>query len=665
MIDIEEEKENQEIEEENYILNANYLQENENISNNSYIPKIRNLFEFIISENNKNKSIKISLFNIRGFDPSLIFKEIDNISSGFINEKDLEEYSLKNKINVEKDILHLFIRQFGKKENDNNLSQTDFIKFINFDINKTEIKFGEVNFDNNEIKTNFLNLIKAEFELIKGFKYLINEIIQIKEFSTYEAFNIISGNQNYIDNNNLKEFLENKYSSNEIQELIYRIDLNNDKRINYEEFQDFFFPYQTHLDIDLEIKNEENRNTKEKKFYIYSNPYKNNILLNPNIVSENSEENEIKINYNNYYDKEKEFNEEKINIEEKKEYNDENIEIKYDENLLNEINNELSADNDEKYYNLKLKYDEDINRTSKIIKDLNMIYKEDSISLNKENKEKTNNLSSQIINKDNKKIYEQKNSLSKSDILSQKNNLYLNYFPETEINKVALITEKDKYIIKFFIDYIHSLIILENISENIKESISLCTDISLSNIFNFFNKDKDDLISKNNFILSCKTKFYIYPSEFQIKLLYDRYDIDNDGLLNFDEFMKMVSPLKEEYLALNQKKDKFKNMKDIDFSTKKKVIELIKRLIDNESLIYDLKNKLLNEKNFNFVFLWGIMMKFSQDEKKLNKKEFNSFLEKFQCFLTDYELDIIFYKFSKGKNVIKYNSLYKEIISYN
>ena len=243
MIDIEEEKENQEIEEENYILNANYLQENENISNNSYIPKIRNLFEFIISENNKNKSIKISLFKIRGFDQSLIFKEIDNISSGFINEKDLEEYSLKNKIKVEKDILHLFIRQFGKKENDNNLSQTDFINFINFDINKTEIKFGEVNFDNNEIKTNFLNLIKAEFELIKGFKYLINEIIQIKEFSTYEAFNIISGNQNYIDNNNLKEFLENKYSSNEIQELIYRIDLNNDKRINYEEFQDFFFSF--------------------------------------------------------------------------------------------------------------------------------------------------------------------------------------------------------------------------------------------------------------------------------------------------------------------------------------------------------------------------------------------------------------------------------------
>ena len=59
------------------------------------------------------------------------------------------------------------------------------------------------------------------------------------------------------------------------------------------------------------------------------------------------------------------------------------------------------------------------------------------------------------------------------------------------------------------------------------------------------------------------------------------------------------------------------------------------------------------------------MTKFSQDGKKLNKDEFNNFLEKFQCFLTQYELDVIFYKFSMGNNEIKYDSLYKEIITYN
>ncbi len=127
----------------------------------------------------------------------------------------------------------------------------------------------------------------------------------------------------------------------------------------------------------------------------------------------------------------------------------------------------------------------------------------------------------------------------------------------------------------------------------------------------------------------------------------------------------MLSPLKEEYLLLNQKRTKNKNIKEISFASKKKVIELLKQLIENESVIYDLKKKLINEKNFNFVFLWGIMLKFSQDLKKLNKEEFNNFLEKFECYLTKYELDMIFYKFSNGHNDIKYDSLYKEIMTYN
>ena len=47
----------------------------------------------------------------------------------------------------------------------------------------------------------------------------------------------------------LKQFLGNKFQDNEIKELIHRIDLNNDKKISYEEFQDLFFPFQTHLHL--------------------------------------------------------------------------------------------------------------------------------------------------------------------------------------------------------------------------------------------------------------------------------------------------------------------------------------------------------------------------------------------------------------------------------
>ena len=238
-MEIEEEEEKKE-EENNWILNPNEAY-SLNVSNITYIHSINSLLEFIISQNNINKKYKISLLKIRGFSPDSLFNEIDTISSGFINYKDLDEYLSKNNISIEQELLQLFIRQYNKEGKDNNLWKQDFLEFFNYDINKKDVKIGELNFDKNEINKNFLNLIKAEFDLINKQKNLINEIIQIKEFSTFEAFNIISENNNYIDDNCLDKFLENKFKKNEIKELIYKIDLNNDKKISYEEFQLFYY----------------------------------------------------------------------------------------------------------------------------------------------------------------------------------------------------------------------------------------------------------------------------------------------------------------------------------------------------------------------------------------------------------------------------------------
>ena len=228
-MEFEEDEEKKE-EENDWILNPNEAY-SLNASNITYIPKLKNLFEFIINQNNINKKYKISLLGIRGFAPISIFNEIDTISSGFINSKDLDEYLSKNNIIIESEFLLLFIRQFNKEGKDNNLWKKDFIEFFNYDINKSEIKLGELNFDNNEINKNFIDLIKAEFELIKKIKNLINEIIQINEFSTFEAFNIISENNNYIDDNLLEKFLENKFQKNEIKELNIYLILNNEYKI--------------------------------------------------------------------------------------------------------------------------------------------------------------------------------------------------------------------------------------------------------------------------------------------------------------------------------------------------------------------------------------------------------------------------------------------------
>lgn len=666
-MDLEEEEEKKD-EIDNYlILNPNEAYYND-ISNIIYIPNIKNLLEFIIIQNNINKKYKTTLFRIRGFDLISIFNEIDAISSGFINSKDLDEYLSKNNIKVEKDIIDIFIRQFAKEGKRDNLWKKDFINYFNYDINKNEIKLGELNFDKISINKNFLDLIKSEFTLIKKQNELINEIIQIKKFSTYEAFNIISDNKKYIDFNDLNKFLENKFQLNEIRELIYRIDLDNDKKISYEEFQDFFFPFQSHLHIDdLEEEKNEIESIIQNRYYPKLNSYENIFLSSPKIIdSKILEGNEIKINIKKDYEI-KDNNE--FNLDDIKKYDSEDLKIKYDEKLLNEldeeqgISNENNKENKEKETSSKYQNINNQIETNENLKDSNIIHNQNIINNQEENK---NNFLKNSINILNKNDNNQNNILSKSEIILPNNDLNMNSFRNNEnIPRLEFLTENDKDIVRYFIEYIHSLILLENLSENLKESITLCNDISLSNIFDIFNKDKDDLISKENFIKICKTKLYIYPTVKQIKLLFDRYDSDNDNILNQEEFMKMISPLKEEYLLLNKNNNRNKNFKEISFDSKKKIIELFKRLIENESLIYDLKIKLINEKYFNYVYLWGIMTKFSQDGKKLNKDEFNNFLEKFQCFLTQYELDVIFYKFSMGNNEIKYDSLYKEIITYN
>jgi hypothetical protein len=349
-------------------MNSNNSDREESL-NNSFMKEIKYMMEYIITENNNNKKHKISLYEIRGFDPYLIFNEIDSISSGYINQSDLNEYLSNNNIKSDKDIILLFIREYNKKENDNNLNSQDFVKFMSFDINKNAVNLGTLDFDKNEIKKHFLSLILSEFELIKEKNELIKQIIRNRKFSTFEAFYNISNDNKYIDFNCLKLFLGEKYNDNEIKELLYRIDLNDDKKISYDEFQDMFFPFQKHLLF--EETNEDEKYDYGIESYndilinycdIYNidiNPYKDNSLTEPKIVCnfnefEDEDENdnyklEIENKYfinkinNNDIDEQNPFKND-INIDV---YKSEDFKIKYDENLINEISRKNNDDNKE------------------------------------------------------------------------------------------------------------------------------------------------------------------------------------------------------------------------------------------------------------------------------------------------------------------------------
>ena len=723
------------------MINNNSLEINsldEENQNKDYIQELKYLMGYIISQNSKNKQYKNKLYRIRGFEPYELFNEIDSISSGYLNLSDLEEFLNKNNIVIEKDIILLFLREFNKQENDNNLIIQDFIKYLNYDIDKSEIKIGDLNYDKNEIKNNFLNLLQSEFNLIKEKNELLNNIKKIKEFSTYEAFYKISNDKKYIDYDGLKTFLGNMYTKNEINELIYRLDMNNDGKINYEEFQDLFFPFQEHLHLeetndDYAYNNNGNENKKKYDItindnfnYNYNlNPYKDNALTEPKIIN----------NYNinddgNDYDEDNSNsglflsssfnqtnNENNTNLKENN--NDDNFKIKYDKELFNEITERHKKSNINLNNENQNQNNENQEQNNEIRNDKNDMDSLNIFNVNDNNNENNNNeniddnsksdiflsnIKSDVNNNSKSDIYISKIQEmydSKSDIflskISEGNNnyksdLYLSYDNQKKnknlinnqknyntvniissnllensekreksekIENYYIFTEQDKNIINLFIDYIHSIIMLENKTENIRESICLCDDINLLKIYEKFDENKNNLISKIDFKNVCNKEYYIFPTDMQIELIFKRFDLDNDGYLNMEEFMNIISPLKQEYLRICQRDENNNNI--ISFKSKQKIINFFKTLINNESSIYEIKSKLKSENNFNFIELWGILMKFSQDGQNLTKIEFNNFLENFECLLTQFELDLIFLKLAKG-NEMKYNDLYNEII---
>ena len=656
---------------------------------NIYIQKIKDLMKYIIEQNNKNKYYKISLYKIRGFEPYTIFNDIDNISSGLINHSDLSSYFSQYNIIPEKEIIRLFIREYNKQENDNNLNAQDFVKFLNFDIDKSSINLGELDFDKNQIIDNFLNLMKSEFNLIKEKNILINNIKKIKEFSTYEAFYMITNDKKYIDYDCLNNFLEEKFSKTEIKELIYRLDMNNDGKIDYNEFQDLFFPFQKHLQLeeetnDIDYYDDLNKNIYDIKindnYYCDLNPYKDNTFTEPKIIDKDNNNNKSDIiSSDNLFKSNEEINNDTLKesiINKNSKNKSINItKIKYDENLLNEINEKQNKDNNEnKNKSNQFSNENNGNKKAEIDKfniysstimfedDMNEPKKELDEMQNKLNVDENNNIlisknnsNQNMINSNDFNInnYDIKDNLDNSKDIPEnlrENNNFTNIF-----------TDKDKIAINLFIDYINSIILLESKAENLRESISLCDDIYLLNIFYLFDKDNNNYISKENFNDVCNKEYLIFPSEFQIKLLYDRFDLNNDNQLDLDEFINMIRPLNKEYFTL-WNKDFIDINKSISFESKKKVIDLFKTIFDNESIIYELKTKLIANKNFNFIELWGLLMKYSKDELTLTKEEFICFLEHFGCYCTQFELDIIFNKFSKGKNSIEYQALYKDII---
>ena len=174
---------------------------------------------------------------------------------------------------------------------------------------------------------------------------------------------------------------------------------------------------------------------------------------------------------------------------------------------------------------------------------------------NEQNKNNVN-INSHFSNLQNQNIQNPNQNINTQNInLNQ--NTFNNNIPQIDVKK--FISNDSK--LNICINILKLISETEIQIENQKIELSLREDFNIKDAFNFF------CVSKKNYITEYDLKITLnnlglYPNNDDITLLMKKYDISNNGLLNFIDFFDMLVPFNKEYRNRMEKKSQLIITKD-------------------------------------------------------------------------------------------------------
>ena len=574
------------------------MNSNKDIENNQtnpqfiFLEKVKAMFITIIEKEQINNLLKISLSKIPNPNFSNFFSSITQ--KNYIDLNDLKQFLELNSIKYNEQIIRRFIHIFDK-HNNFCLIYEDFLKIFEPYSQK------EINDEYNLMKEKDieLNVMINYLELIEQINEMIINIRNTNNFTTYEAFMGITKGNKYLDEEFLIHFLEHHYSNEEIKNLIYLFDMDNDNLISYDEFQDFFIPL-------LQYNEEIDMNKKEE---IYNNEInvENNDIVNFEksekcIINKNTVNNNLNNNENNNN------NEEIENKEEINENNNDNIQIENNENIdMNEVeqkNNEIIENN----HNINnLEDDKKLNISKEEEKNDNY-----EINLSSDDYDNYCNFyrkTRQILSSSSKKneINDNKNSENKNPNFNKIKNIDIPVSEkEKELNNINNFTCREKTESEKGNSSPKKIIL--NINSNDLENYSLSNDYN-NNIISKDNTNNKNILSDCN-ILSSNNEFNNISKEHKSEINKSKENI-NKSISNFIKYIQFLLIKEKHTLDL---KDNLSLREDIS--------------LKNLFCIFD-----YNKKN------------------KISKKEFKVVCKKiFGLYPTSDQINLVYKRYDKDKD---------------
>ena len=570
-----------------------------------YEEKLKTFLNNIIKEDKYIEIFRKELFSIKNFSSEQLYNKLDNSQKSFINLPDLLSFLSSNNIEYNELLLRRLIRTYDKS----NKFLIIYDDFINIIKPRYQYEFIQKETLRNEEEI-LIDIILNECNLIEKIGEECLNIRNCKDFTTFEAFILISKGEKFINLNNLKIFLD-KYNidDSKLEWIIYRLDLDNDKQISYEEFQDMFFPFQNHLKV--EELDENNIFQKEINNSIKEIDDPNNHVKTLSIDIDNLENDYEDDNEKNIFDNN--FNQKKIDLSDKKKENILSI------NITNKINEKINY-----LYNFHAPNNKNSNIRNSIIKnENNNDFKDNNYenfdynSLDNKNKidyyqrkslvnqihdsqdNILNELKINIENQNENKTYDFgnnyfENNINNDYLKNDKNNNNLNQNDE-KINK------KENIII-----YTHKLMSPENVIVQYDENFNENDDDEINEKFEYNdnNLTEDKLKQYNNDYIdnnqkALKIKGYLTPQESHRNPLNDLNDNINNlqqNNIHKNYNYKKSFELNKEHKFFSERRAYRKQYENLETITHYELINTNKINKDNKN-IFEIPIEKLKEKN--------------------------------------------------------------------
>ena len=268
--------------------------------------KLVELFITISTGEEKINKLKQNILTKYNINPLQLFFKMDIKNTGFLSKNDLASYLKFFSIDfIPRDIHYIFY--FYDKDNDNALSFYEFLDLVISDSNylykkSYKKKYRHNKFDQNEIngeidiniEKNVLQIFMEEIELARNLNDLILYLKDCNDFEVQDVFYEIKS-YSYITNDSLKAFFDRNevtYNDKFIKNIFNRFDIKEiNGKISYNKFKNFFdLPYIKNQNMNL------NMNMNMKKINNNNNQYVES--PNPQTISQTYISGDIKFNNN-------------------------------------------------------------------------------------------------------------------------------------------------------------------------------------------------------------------------------------------------------------------------------------------------------------------------------------------------------------------------------